>query len=541
MHSNRRGSALLLVLVLGSILLLGLAALVGTALSEHRNAERTYLTTAAFALAETGVDRATPTILADTFTADTSPWAQHGNIYTRTFTADAGSLGGRSGGYDVVVKRDGTRYTVSSRGWVRNAGVTTRGERAVEVVFERRTSAGTTNAFVGLVAVKSFQAGSHSDSTISPTQAGAAADSYISESNLAPSPQNRDNKDLVGTLSAENDALNLSNGKYFGTVATGSSQANPSPTVKTATNASPPYEVLAKIDDPEDKVANPVDYNPNLVRHDLELTIDPVIPPQAPEKDGWIHVLPKSAKENTQFRMNGKLADCNDAKQSSAQRSGSTVSLGITDKDKTYIAVTDLANIDRIDVTGEVVLVVVGQPINASNGNGLTINYRTPNSKLTLYCANNIGGVIKTTQQMPGASSPAANWEAKRLTIGMLPGNHGIDMDSFDPAGINAKATAAAKNPTDGGTLTMNFDDTTTFVGQINAPFSYAQLSASGQKGKMSDFCGALLAKDILVTGTNGFAYHFDQSANGGAVAGGAPTLARNSWRQLAANDTVFN
>lgn len=539
MIPNRRGSALLLVLVLGSVLLLGLAALIGTALSEHRNAERSYLNAAAFALAETGVDRATPTILADAFAANDSPWRQHGSSYTRTFGADSGSLAGRRGGYDVVVKKNGTRYTVSSRGWVANDGATTSGERAVEVVFERQTSAGTASAFAGWIALKTLQAGSHGDSAISPTQVGVTVDSYRSENNLAPSPQNRDNKPIVGTLSAENGALNLSNGSYFGTVATGSSAATPAPTVKTATNASPPYEILAKIDDPDDKIADPVTYKAGLVRHDLALTIEPVIPPAAAPQDGWIHVLPTSAKENTQFRMNGKLADCNDAGSPVVVRSGSTVSVGLSDNSKTYLAVTDLANVSTIDVTGEVVLVVAGQPIN-TNGQ-LTINYRSPNAKLTLYSTNNISGVIKTTQQLSGASTAVPNWEAKRLTIGMLPGNTGIGSGSLDPATINAKATAAAQNPTDGATLVMNFDDNSTFVGQINAPYSYAQLSATGQKGKMSDFCGALIAKDILVTGSNGFAYHFDQSAAGAPAGGGAPTLIRQSWRQLAANDKVFH
>ncbi len=538
--NGRRGSALLLVLVLGTVLLLGLAALVGTAVTEHRNSERTFLASAAFALAEAGVDRTTRTILDDTFAADASPWRTVGGNYVRTFTADTAALGGRRGGYQVVVARSGTVYTVSSKGWVENVGASTRSERAVEVVFDRRLAPAGAAQGAGCIALDQFLAGSTADAAISTSQVGPTFDSYSSENNAEPSALNRSNKTLVGTLSAADGALNLSNGSYFCTVGTGSSTGNATPAVKTAKNASPPYETLTKLDDPTDTVENPVAYNPGLVRHDLSITVDPVIPPDAPEKEGWVHTLPKDGSSQQQFKSSGKLSDFDRAshkKETTAARDGNTFSIGATDADKNYVAVSDLGNINKIDVTGTVILVVAHQPINASNG--ITVNFRSPNAKLILYAGSGLSGVLKTTQQIGSAVTP--NWEAKRLTVAMLPGNHKINMQSLEPTAINAHVTTAAQNPTAGGTITMNFDDRSTFVGQIVAPYSTAQLSATGQKGKMSDYCGSLLAKTISITGSNGFAFHYDQHAN--AAGGGAttPTLVRTTWRQLLANDPVFD
>ena len=85
----------------------------------------------------------------------------------------------------------------------------------------------------------------------------------------------------------------------------------------------------------------------------------------------------------------------------------------------------------------------------------------------------------------------------------------------------------------------MNFDDNSTFVGSILAPYSAAQLSATGQKGKLSDYCGSLLAKSISITGSNGFAFHYDEKL--GSSATSAPALVLDSWRQISPSDPIFD
>lgn len=539
MRSPRRGSALLLVLILGSVLLLGLAALIGTALTEHRGSERSVLASTAFHLAEAGIDRTTQPILDQAFSAANSGWTLKGTgTYTRAFTVDTAALGGRTGSYQVVVEQDGQKYTVSSRGRVENSGADTSARRAIEVVFERSTNSEQGPQGAGCIALDSFLAGSTADSAISISQVGPTFDSYISANNAAPGVGNRDNKALVGTLSSDSGDLNLSNGSYYATVGTG--PGTPPPTVKTAKNASPPNEILTKIDDPNDQVKNPVAYDEKNVRHDLAVTVDPVIPPDAPTKDGWIQVLPKDGQAQSQWKLNGKLSDFDTKKNATPANmtvSGGTATIGATNTDKHYVATTSLDNMSTLNISGEVIIVCLG-PINASNG--ITVNYLTADAKLTLYAASNLSGVIRT-QQRNASGALVANYEAKRLTVGMLPGNHKINMESLEPTAINAHVTTAVKNPAPGGTITMNFGDRDTFVGQIHAPYSYAQLSANGQKGKLSDYCGSLVAKDISITGSNGFAFHYDQSANGGSGETKVPVLQRTSWRQINPSAPVFN
>ncbi len=538
MKIRRQGSALLLTLILGSILLLGLSSLLSTALSESRGSMRAALNSSAFYLAEAGIDRTAPVVLADGFAAVDSGWSKAGTgVYKRTFSADSDSLGRMSGSYKVVVQQSGNFYTVSSKGSVQNPGAAIATDRAVEVVYERttRNAVGTAG---GCLSLTSFLGASTASASISKTQVGPSFDSYISENNTAPGIANRFNNCLVGTSSTKNGDLNLGNGSYYAQVGTGSSSSNPSPTVGYATNASPPNEILATLDDPNDTKKEPVAYKPELVRHDVSFTYDPVVPPDAPAKDGWVQILPKDGDAQSQWKMAGKLsqyAPKKNAATPSFSVSGSTAMAGASNSDKVYIATQSLENISQIDVSGEVIIVVL-DVINASNG--LKINYRTPDAKLTIYAANNVSGVITSTQQMD-SSAPVANWQASRLTLGMLPGNHKINMQSLEPTAINAHVTTAVKNPEAGGTIIMNFDDRSTFVGSINAPYSAAQLSATGQKGKMSDYCGSLIAKSISITGSNGFAFHYDES-NGGASKN-EPALVLNSWRQMLPTDPVFN
>lgn len=535
MRNRRKGSALLLALILGAVLLLGLAAIIGTALNS-----------AAFFLAEAGVDRTTAIVLGtatgDSFESADSAWTKKSNgTYTRTFTADSAALGGPTGNNKVVVRKtvgsSTTTYTIASRGWVQNAGAAIVAQRAIEVTYER-TTRNAANVAAGCLSLNGFIAASTASSSISATQVGPAFDSYSSANNAAPSAYNRDNKCLVGTSSAANGDLNLGNGNYYSQVGTGSTAANKTPTVGYATNASPPYDILAKIDNPSDDRKEAVAYDPSLVRHDVSFTYDPVLPPDAPEKDGWIQVLPKDGEAQSQWKSAGKIAEYSPKKNAvtpSVSVSSGTLNAGSSDSDKVYIATSSLDNISRINVSGTVILVVLGT-INASNG--LVVNYKSTKANLTIYAGSDVSGVIKSTQQI-NTDIVSANWEAFRLTIGMLPGNHKINMESLEPAAINAHVSTAVKNPTDGGKIIMNFDDNSTFVGSILAPYSAAQLSATGQKGKLSDYCGSLLAKSISISGSNGFAFHYDEKL--GSSATSAPALVRDSWRQIRPDDPIFD
>ena len=71
------------------------------------------------------------------------------------------------------------------------------------------------------------------------------------------------------------------------------------------------------------------------------------------------------------------------------------------------------------------------------------------------------------------------------------------------------------------------------------APYPAPQFSATGQDGKLPDYCGSLLAKSISISGSNGFAFHYDENLGGSANA--APALVLNSWRQIRPDDPIFD
>jgi hypothetical protein len=94
-HSTK-GSALLAAIIFGAILTIAVGALLTTAFNEYRSAHHSYLNTAAFCLAESGVDFAAEAIAANSFP---DPWksaAGGGHIYQND------NIG--NGSYTVVCK-----------------------------------------------------------------------------------------------------------------------------------------------------------------------------------------------------------------------------------------------------------------------------------------------------------------------------------------------------------------------------------------------------------------------------------------------------
>ncbi|MFT3829984.1 MAG: hypothetical protein QM691_09800 [Opitutaceae bacterium] len=549
MYQTKRGSALLSALIFGAILLFALAAFIGTAMSEFRGSTRSAMNTAAFCLAEAGVDRAAALAYTDSFSTTAGWTATSTSTFARTFTADSASLGALSGSYKVVVQKATVSATVStftiySKGSVTNSGAGITAERAVKVTFTRATTGSTGNG-AGCLSLSSFLGCSSADANISASQVGPTFDSYVSSNNTAPNyVSNRFSNCLVGTNSAANDALNLGNGQYFCKVGTGSSTATPTPTVKYAKDATT-QEILATMLNFSTTPSTLVTYNSSFLRRDVAVSVPSVVPPVAETSSGWTLVLPSSGTANSQWALNGKLTDYNNGNSNAVANvsySGSTLTLGTSNTDKIYATTASLDNVSKINVSGTVVLVVTGA-LNAANG--LTVNYTSADAKLTVYCASSLNGVLTSTQQI-NASAAVPNWEASRLTIYMTPGFGPSTSDT--PGTIAAKVTSAitTATTTSAGKIDMNFDDTKVFVGSIVAPYSFASLSATGNKryssanpnGKMSDYCGALIAGELSVLGSNGFAFHFDEQLGGSSST--SPTLTLGQWQQILPTAAVF-
>jgi hypothetical protein len=559
MKNNEKGSALLLALILGSVLILGLSALIGSAVTENRAADRAALASSAFNLAEAGIDRASLAIVQESFPATATTyftgWTTSASKYKGTYTANAPALGGSAGNYDVVVEKGATSgtsttYTVYSRGTVTNPGTGLSAQRAIKVILERKATSAVGPG--GCVSLGSFSSSSTGSSTISATQIGPSFDSYRSSGNTAPGITNRYRNATVGTLSTANNALNLGNGSFYCDLGTGTG-STATTKVGYATNASNPTSILATIADtdasddtcstPTVTVANETDLLSRIGR-DLDATVTKPIPTDISSDASWTQILPKNDTTSSQWAMNGKISDM--GTKTGAVYSGGGLTLGNTSTSKTYIVTSSFDNLSSINVSGEAIIVVTGT-INASNG--LNINYLTSNAKLTIYAGGDLSGVITSTQRATTQttySSTYANYEASRLDIQMMPTTNGISVTSMDAAAIkNSVTTAITNGNTTGGTITMNFNSTSVFAGNLNAPYSAVNLSATGTNrglgasNKMSDFCGSLFAKTLSVTGSNGFAFHYDEGLGSGNAQ--SPTLTLSLWRQVLPSVTAFN
>jgi len=562
MHSKKRGSALLFALIIGSLLLLTLSALIGTAMSELRGATRSAMNSMSFSLAEAGIDRATIAISDGTsFSSSNSLWETTGTTtptYTRVFAADSDSLGGMTGYYKVVVaKRSSSTatesvYDVFSKGSVTNRGGPLTTERAIQVTVTRKTES-SAGSGLGCASKSSFTAGTGGN--ISSTQIGPTFDAYSSNygsgTNTAPSTSNRTNKCTVGTDSTINGALNLSNGQYFCTVGTSHTDANLYPTVgySTANGVS-----LATIDKASTASEDQTVYDGTsdteyLLSRTVEVSVPDMIPTTAADS-GWTIMTPGTTSDPN-YMNEGKAMKLPTSGNMGVTCSGGRLTVGSSDSSKVYLTSEGLENITNIDVSGEVVLVV-----NGTVNKGVTVNFKTAKAKLSVYTNNNIEGVVLSTLLVSG--STVQNWEADRLSLFVLPSSATLSGKAYwdgsktvspTPSAIAANAqtavTNANKSTTAGTNITMNFDSTAVFVGKFIAPFSAVQLSATGtQRGsgtgqKMSDFCGQLIAGSILINGSTGFAFHFDQAL--ADATDSTPQISYGEWAQIPANKSVFN
>ena len=564
MKSNK-GSALLVAILLSAILLAALAGLLTVALNEYRGSLKSYFNTAAFSLAESGVDRAAAAIadkfsLAKTLTTgeswptaesvSTPAWykkTSSGKTLYRGYFTEENLQKGRKGVCSVLcIENSTTSYEVYAHGTVRGgeAGQGIEAQRAINVKFTATIGSGT--PAVGCVSLGDFISSSTGSSSISQSQIGPTFDSYISTNNQAPdSTTNRYRNTTVGTTSTKDNALNMGNGDFYCNVAIGKGAAEGT---KIGYGKDADFKsltpILTKIADSDPKKTE-TKYPANekavqdYVTRDLAATITQPIP-DAVSSD-WTQVTPA----NTANWSSGKVCELDTAKINALKRSGSNVTIGASDTSKTYIATTSLDNVSSINVNGEAILVLTGKM------EDININFLTPNAKLKVYISNDLG--VVTTTQNPGVlvtsfDKANANYEASRLRIEMMPKdeNTGISLTggydwrtgktvpAMDAAAINAAVTNAIKaGKTGSGTVTMNFKNTKMFTGVLNAPYSSVNLSATGENRgtNMSDFCGSLMAGSISITGSNGFAFHFDQQlADGGTT---KTKLSVSTWKQI--------
>ena len=539
---SKSGVALVLALVLGLVLLMGLGALLGTMVSEYRASMRYSLNSVAFHLAEAGIDR-TANAITKKLISETEGWTKDGTTYSRDFIVTAGTAGNESKGYRVVYSSStssGTTYhKVSSRGWVRNEGGKLYAQRAIEVSFKESTN-GSTGVLPGAYAKDGFTNSSVNPNTAtSPSQPGAIYDSYDSTDNTAPNAQsNRSNKCVVGTLSCANNALNLSNGQYYAQLKTGKDANNPTPRVDYNTDSS--GAILARLDNPDttEQYADLVTYDPakNYIGRDFSATFT-LDPPPASTDTTWTIITPATdATEGSQCLMQASLGAFKTGNLPNTPITvvnDTTLAIGSSDTGRIYIPTRGLGNYTTLEITGEVFIVTTGTI------NSLNVVFKSKKAKLTLYTDNNVP--VITSQQKMSSDDAVQNYEAKYLTIGILPGNakiSDIGSSTYTAASVYTSITNSLKDPKPNDTkITLNNVGSKAIVAKFLAPWSTVQIDADGSKGGM--FCGTLMAGILDVKGTNGFPFHCDQALGGGSGTTAAITV--DSWRQILPTSAIFN
>ena len=517
MKYTNRGSTLLITMVLGIIMLFSVGAILTSSMTEYRAAYRHQLSVTAFSLAESGIERATYAIMSD----DILNWTKNGtDSWIRIFSPNSSDLGGSIGEYEVTIKKAGDNYTVISRSTVHRSNLVVRKGIKAEFVMSSNSNAGVAKGMVAIRGV-SFTGGNDVN------QRYTLVDSYKSAGNFAPNAiSNRGNDAFVGTLS-KTDTFYVSNGDYYATLFSGNVG---NVKVNTAANGS---GYLVSMDDLSTKDIKLIKYDPALVRSDVTFDWEFPVPTDAKESDGWVQVLPKDGDANGEWKKSGVLSAFDPKKNSTPSNvsiNGGTITIGLTDTDKHYVACGSLTGINTINVAGEVVILFTssckGEVLNLDNAL-LNINFVTPKAKLTIYSDANLNGAqnIKTTQQMYYSGGKVDNWEANRLKVVMLPGNSKINMASLNPVAIRSHVESAIKNgATPGGTIIFH-NSAATFVGQIFAPYSDVSLDCS------ITYCGSFFSNTYTVSGNCKLAFHYDSSLNDSS--GSEKTLSISKWVEI--------
>jgi hypothetical protein len=287
------------------------------------------------------------------------------------------------------------------------------------------------------------------------------------------------------------------------------------------------------MDDLSTKDIKLVKYDPALVRSDVTFDWEFPLPPEAKESDGWVQVLPKGGTSGGEWKNNGVLSSFDPKKNatpSNVSVNGGTVTIGLTDKDKHYIACGSLTGVNTINVAGEAVLVISTDVINLQK---LNINFVTPNAKLTVYTEGTLNDVqnIKTTQQMYYGGNKVDNWEAKRLQIVMLPKKNTnpntINMESLNPVAIRSHVENVIKSGPDiiNDHIKFHAQESGAFVGQIFAPYSVVSLDCA------VTYCGSFFTNTYTVSGNCKLTFHYDESLEDGTDT--EKTLSIAEWMEI--------
>ncbi len=544
---NSKGSALLVAIILSAVLLLMLAGLLGTALNEYRASHKSYLNSAAFGLAESGIDISAAEIMGGKFASAIDYPANaalaSGQWYKKTSTGkyyytQSVSMGnGRTGTFSVICVPDAGNaniYTVYSLGQV--AGAAGVGDRAIQVTFAKKAGNGSGSGYA-MAARRGISLGSGGANPFTDKGAGfIRVGSYDSQLNdgkaewytemssndktLKQGESTGSNYGDKATVVVESGELKLTNSIIYGEVAsTAAGSVNPDKaTVVDLAVAQAYKDAYTKYNYGYDPV-NKKEIAGDNVDTNFKLEDTTFSDPAAVlDKSGNFVKTDFDLTSYTQITMDNqtgaKVVKADGVSPRDDLQNQSVLDLGVANT-KTYL-LTDAVSLNKVVVHGEVVIYARGR-VNMTNG--INIELADPSAKLTII--PEAGGDIKLKSYKSTYTTVDAS--GKKVTPPSQPA----------PALFNILTASTAD-------FTLNFDGNShTFTSIIKAPNAIVRMSGNGQRNDAAgaqmqarnQFCGQIIAKTIDLSGSNNIDILYDVRGSGGSGVASALSLA--NWKQI--------
>lgn len=554
MKSNK-GSALLVAILLSAILLAALAGLLTVALNEYRGSHHSYLNTAAFNLAEAGVDIAADAIKNEKLDSATGGWSKDGSVYIKTIKDSENHQ------FSVFCKKGANTalgeetYDVRTVGSAYNPGGQILAKRAIEASLASKQVSTPGEGFALLAKSELSIGNDTSASQVHPRVASYHGDDATVKSKGTPEwdGANFDKNGRLGVASNQDDILKLNDATLYGELVTGGGAnsvfASDATVLLPGTTTSLSYQDQTQ----QTKINESVKADPTLNNDFSCPKIDGENTPSA----SWLEVsvaaykaaYPDQNDPNGKYQTEPKLQQTSNNKVKGASYNSGILTLGdpnydvVKDTGKNTIILTgsfEKSQYSTVNVYGKVVMVLT----DAMNTDEMVINFKTPGSSLEIYTTSSVNGVSASTVVTNSDGATVANFDSSRYKINVLPsaGDWRDSVSTSDTvstmidkiAAIAASADAAPSSKSAPG-VTLNFNKLNplndAFVGTINAPFSTVQLSVSSDGSQRDLFCGQIKGDKISITGGEAVDILYDEDAGGGGTT--KPRLAVASWRQI--------
>jgi hypothetical protein len=572
MKSNK-GSALLVAILLSAILLAALAGLLTVALNEYRGSHKSYFDTAAFSLAESGIDRAAACIATKAMdsavtTVPTSVSDEKGVWYKKTDGSGtilyyrgyfpAVNLGGNRRGTCEVILKPGvvsgniTSYRVYARGVIMGGegGNGIASQRALDVeLTSSSTSSSGGGAAVAAQTKLDFGSGSNENPFDTPNRKSRLlVASYDSKKNNGRADMTVDLATGVVTGSNYGDSamvgLRAVNGKatlwsalIYGSVAVGGDATTLSvvsnPKKGCSANEWPshnPYACsvidLAAAKEYQKSNANAYGY--------MGFNLDPA-------GTGGLgdNVVYNYKFSDSIFQLNGFNTDPKTGAYTTFDTTGYTqvaaingstgkaldsmnanssqtvlgpTSYNANDGTKTVAYLSNVAGLGEIIVKGDAVLILSGGA-NMGNGDGVKLSFVDSTSKLTIVLADSSGYNIKFAN--------ADNNIAKK---------DNIEGESLNASGVGYQPDRLTITSSQSPTFKMEIGSQKDAAAIVKIPNGTASIVCQDQN-KSHQFRGQLIANSIDLSGTTYLDIFYDINLGGGGTT--KQKIAVASWKQI--------